>query len=153
MKNLIYLLILSLLNYNCRQQVYDENPFETTFLNLNDNTVWANKFENSVTYYRFINDMNRPLEYWVKDTDCYQYFLDSFENDDVITLNSKDTFEITIKNDAEDIEYIEKITLTDAGNVIKALIRYYENGDLYDQGTIEFSKSDLDVSSLKLCED
>ena len=138
MKNLIYLLILSLLNYNCKQQGYDSNPIGTTFLNLNENTVWANKFENSVTYYRFINDMNRPLEYWVKDTDCYQYFLDSFE--------------ITLKNQEENIEYIEKITLTKTGNVIKALISYYENGELYDQGTIEFSKSDLDVTSLKLCE-
>lgn len=150
MKTVMFLLLLCLLNYNCRNNNYND-PVETTFLSLNESSVWANEFENAVIYYRFINDENHPIEYWVKDKDCYQYFLDSLEVNHAITLNSRDTLEVAIHDKEGDIDYVEKITLTGMGNRIEALFRYYENGKLYDHGTFNFLKSDLDVENLQLC--
>ncbi|GAA4281058.1 hypothetical protein [Gaetbulibacter aestuarii] len=151
MKTIMYLLLLCLLNYNCKNNK-DNNPVDTSFLSSNESLVWANEFENAVIYYRFINDVNHPIEYWVKDKDCYQHFLDSLEKNNAITINSKDTLEVTIHDKAGDIDYVEKITLTGMGDYIEALFRYYENGKMYDHGNFRFSKSDLEVDGLKLCE-
>lgn len=150
MKTIMYLLLLCLLNYNCKNN-NDNNPVDVSFLSSNESTVWANEFENAVIYYRFTNDVTQPVEYWVKDKDCYRYSLNSLGKNDVITINSRDTLEVTRHDNAGDIDYVEKITLTGMGDYIEALFRYYENGKMYDHGNFRFLKTDLDVENLKLC--
>jgi hypothetical protein len=150
MKKLIYILVLSLFVFNCSKD--DDENTNTTFLEKYENTVWYSSENDAPSYIRFINNENNPLEYWIDLDDCYNYYLDTFYEGDTISKNSNDTLEFTYLESDGGVEYKDIITLTVSGNSIEVKFKYYENNELYESGTQNFTKSSIDVDSFNLCD-
>lgn len=149
MKKLICILALSFFMFNCSKN--DDN-LSTTFLEKYEGTVWVSNDYDVTTYIRFINNIKTPLENWIDVTDCYHYYLETLYDGDILSKNSNDTLEFKYVESDGGVEYLDIITLTASSNTIKAEYKYYEDGDLYESGTIHFSKSSIDVDSFILCD-
>lgn len=159
MKKLIYILVLPLFIFNCSKSDDDnlktpvDDNLNTTFLEKYEGTVWISNELDVTSYIRFINNLNTPLENWIDMTDCYYYYLQTLYEGDTLSENSNDTLEFRYVESDEGVEYLDIITLTASGNTIEAEYKYYEDGDLYESGTLYLSKSSIDVDGFILCDD
>ena len=148
MKKLFFLFVIPLILFNCDKD--DDGNAPLSFLEKHQGTVWQDS-SSGEEYFRFINNVNSPLESWFFWVDCYEYDLAVFGEGQTININSNNTFEVeTVEFDGLN-EYLDIITLTISGNSLELSYRYYENGEMYASGSEFYTASTVDVDSLTLC--
>lgn len=153
MKKIFYIIVLSLFIFNCSKS--DTNGSNTTFLAKYEDTVWVYTDSGERDYLRVINSTNSPFEFWYEYGDCYDYYLETLDDDYysaiTITKNSNDTLKVKFVENDGGYEYINIATVTVSGNTMEIKYEYYEDGNLTDSYSEYYTKSSIDVDSFTTC--
>ena len=148
-KKIIYFLVISLCIFSC--STTDDQNLDVTFLEKYEGTVWLKNNPEQVLYIRFINNPNTPLEYWIKDDTCFNYYLEKFFKDKSLTVNSENTLEFSYYRCIDATECVNIITLEVIENSIQLESKHFEDGILVATENLDYTKSNKDVDNFILC--
>jgi len=153
MKNLIYILGIFLLIFNCSKNNDDEVIQCDTFLSCNNETTWKyvetiNSIEYS-SYIKLIDNVNNPFKTWVSYTgiDCgYDYFGEPSPQFQIIE-NLKDKLILKVIWPEGDDGY-ETWTMTLQDNSLKLVSVYYQQ----EQINTLYNKTSENIDDFIFCE-
>ena len=149
MKKIFFLLVLSLIVFNCSED--DEGNVTITFLEKHGGSIWQES--GSVEYFfRFINNVDNPLESWFLWDNCYEYSLTDFGESQTIIRNSNNTLEVEFIEFDGGFEYRELVVITVSGSSLELAYEFFENGELYESGSEFYVASSTNVDDLDLCD-
>ena len=117
----------------------DDDDEPQTFLEKYDGTIWS--LCGKDIYIRFNDNMNKFIEEWDGDVDCYYYSNWDTEFIEFIK-NSKDRLVIKITEEGES----ETITFTVQGDVLKGVVN-----DNLDELSY-FNKTSVNVDGFEICD-
>ncbi|NNK83774.1 MAG: hypothetical protein HKO92_11675 [Flavobacteriaceae bacterium] len=150
MKRIIYILILFLFFSNCSDSC-DINT-DIPFLEKYEGTVWLKSNPEQVLYIRFINSSDTPLEYWIRNLDCFNYRLEKLYGDNCLTINLEDTLEFRYCRNIDATDYINIIKIEISDIVLSLKNEHYEDELLVSTEYLNYDKSKEDVDKLPLCD-
>jgi hypothetical protein len=179
MKRIILFLFISLVIVTCSKDVSEDfDNVGKTFLEKYEGTTWKYwNFEANPEkfYFRFINDLNKPVEYWWRsdranesNNYCFEHkFVNLTEEmGESITINthymdedvlgndqSNGTLEYKSSQTVDGIEHLQITTFDITDNVMFYKFEQYKNGDLTYKSIVVFSGhvSSSHVDGLILC--
>ena len=178
MKKIIYILALSLFVFNCSKD--DIKVVNPTFLEKYDGTTW--KYWNFMSnppkfYFRFIYDLNNPVEYWWRSDSAnesnnycfeHEFVTLSEENRGSISINtyykdkgildnerSNGILEYRAYRNIDGIEYLDITSFDISNNIMIYEYELYKNEDLIKSNTVVFSghMNPSHVDGLILCDE
>ena len=129
----------------------DENNSCQTFLACQDETVWEDVPGYIGDFLKFQNNQNNPwVTYYTYEGECY-YFYNSIDvNNITIIENSKNILKYRTGYDGGVNKGIHTFTYSNGKIIFKD--EFYENDILTDVSIYTLKKSDLNLSSLTICD-
>lgn len=131
----------------------EDDTFNTTFLKKYEGTVWLKESPMEYVFIRFIDNNNTPLEFWVNGFECYYHYTETLCGDNTLTINNEDILEFKYFRNCDQTDYVNIITLKASGNSMELESKFYEDDILMAVEILNYTKSNQDVDSFKICDD
>ena len=145
---ILLLMMVTLVSWNKDD---DENDSCQTFLACQNETVWENVPSYIGDFLKFQNNLNNPwVTYYTYDEQCY-YFYNLIDQANITIIeNSKNILKYRTGYEGGQYRGIHTFTYLNGEIIFKD--EFYENDILTDTSIYTLKKSDLNLSSLTICD-